>query len=50
MRQIITIIYVTYVQKNFYIRTLHKQLFTKYQILTKLPKFHIFTKIVIFKV
>ena len=27
-----------YVQKNFKIRTLIKQLFTKYQILTRLPR------------
>ena len=33
----------TYVRKNFQIQTLIKQLFTKYQILTK---FHMFTKIV----
>ena len=38
------VVSVTYVQKNFRIRTLIKQLFTKYQILTKLPQishFHI---------
>ena len=29
---------VTYVQKDFYIRTLIKQLLTKYQIFTKLPQ------------
>ena len=38
MRQIITIICVTHVQKNFKIRTLIKQLFTKYQFLTKLSQ------------
>ena len=38
VRQIITIICVTYVQKNFKIRTLIKQLLTKYQFLTKLPQ------------
>ena len=37
-RQIITIICVTYVQKNFEIWTLIKHLFTKYQFLTKLPQ------------
>ena len=31
-------IYVTYVQNNFKIRTLTKQLFAKYQILMKLPQ------------
>ena len=38
VRQIITIICVTYVQKNFKIRTLIKQLSTKYQFLMKLPQ------------
>ena len=40
VRQIITIIHVcvTHVQKNFQIQILIKQLFTKYQILTKLPQ------------
>ena len=37
MRQIITIC-VTFAQKNFYIQTLIKQLFTKYQIFKKLPQ------------
>ena len=36
--QIITIICVTHVQKNFEIRTSNKQLLTKYQIFTKLPQ------------
>ena len=36
--QIITMICVTHVQKNFQIRTLIKQLFRKYQILKKLPQ------------
>ena len=38
MQQIITIICVKYVQKNFYIPTLIKQLFTKYQLFTKWPQ------------
>ena len=38
MLQIITIICVTYVQKNFSIRALIKQLLTKYQNFTKLPQ------------
>ena len=38
VRQIITIICVTYVQKNFKIRTLIRKLFTKYHFLTKLPQ------------
>ena len=38
VRQIITILCVTYVQKNFQIQTLMKQLFTKYQFLQKLPQ------------
>ena len=38
VRQIITIISVTYVQKNFLIRTLIKWLLPKYQFLTKLPQ------------
>ena len=38
MLQIITIICVTYVQKNFQIQTLIEQLLTKYQIFTKLPQ------------
>ena len=40
MRQVITIICVTYVyvQKNFKIRTLIKQLFTQYEFLPKLTK------------
>ena len=38
VRQILTIICVTYVQKNFKIRTLIKQLLTKYEFLTKLPQ------------
>ena len=36
--QIITIICVTHVQKNFQIRASIKQLLTKYQIFTKLPQ------------
>ena len=42
----ITIICVTYVQKNFKIRTWIKQLFTnlKYQFLTKLPQISHFHK------
>ena len=38
MLQIITIICVTHVQKNFQIRASIKQLLTKYQIFTKLPQ------------
>ena len=38
MRQIITVTFVAYVQKDFQIRILIKQLFTKYQIFTKLPQ------------
>ena len=36
-------------QKNFQIQTLIKQLFTKYQFLTKLPKISYIHKIIIFK-
>ena len=49
--QIITIICVTYVQKDFQIQTSVKQLLTKYQIFKKLPqiehihKNHIFLSI-----
>ena len=42
--QIITIIYVTHVQKNFEIRASIKQLFTKYQIFTILPQISHFHK------
>ena len=42
--QMITIICVTYGQNDFQIRTLIKQLLTKYQIFTNCPKFNIFTK------
>ena len=45
--QLKTIICVTYVQNNFYIRTLIKQLFTFDEILMKLPQ--IFAKVIIFK-
>ena len=38
MRWLITIICVTHVQKDFKIRTLIKQILTKYQISTKLPQ------------
>ena len=38
MRKIITVICVTYVQKDFWIRTLIKQFWTKYQFFTKLPQ------------
>ena len=37
VRKIITVIYVTYVQKDFQIRTSIKQLLTKYKFFTKLP-------------
>ena len=43
-----SVICVTYVQKEFRIRTLIKQFLTKYQTFTKLPQ--ISTKMVIFKV
>ena len=49
MRQIFTIIWVTYAQKNFKIQTLIKQLLTKYQIFTKLPKISYIHKNHIFK-
>ena len=48
--KMIAVICVTYVQKDFLIRTWIKQLLTKYQSFKKLPKFHVFTKVVIFKV
>ena len=48
--KIITLICVTYVQKDFWIGTLIKQLLTKYQFFMKLPKFHKFIKIIIFQV
>ena len=38
VRKIITAIWVTYVQKDFEIRTLIKQLLTKYHFFTKLPQ------------
>ena len=38
VRQIITITRVTHVQRDFWIRSLMKQLLTKYQIFTKLPE------------
>ena len=38
VRQKIIIKCITYVQKDFYIRTLIKQLLTKYQSFMKLPK------------
>ena len=38
VRQIITIICVTYVHKDFKIQTFMKQLSTEYQIFTKLPQ------------
>ena len=38
VRQIITMIRVTHVQKDFKIQTLIKQLLTKYQIFMKLPQ------------
>ena len=38
LRKVITVICVTYVQKDFYIRTLIKQLLTKYRFFTKLPQ------------
>ena len=41
--------YMSHVQKNFKIQTLIKYLLTKNQILAKLPKFHMFKKIVILK-
>ena len=44
VRQIITIICVTYVQKDYQIRALIKQLLTKYQICTKLPQISHFHK------
>ena len=44
----ITIICVTYVQKDFKILTLIKQLLTKYQIFTKLPQISHSHKIVSF--
>ena len=48
--QIITIICVIPVQKNFKIRASITQLLKKYQIFPKLPQIHIFTKIIIFQV
>ena len=41
---IISLICVTYVQKDFYIRTLIKQFLTKYQIFFKLPHISHFHK------
>ena len=38
VRQKIALIHVTHVQNDFKIRTLTKQLLTKYQIFTKLPQ------------
>ena len=38
LRKTITIICVKYVQKDFYIQTLIKELLTKYRIFTKLPQ------------
>ena len=49
VRQIIIIACVTYVQENFQIRTLIKQLFTKYQFLKKLPQISHIHKNGIFK-
>ena len=53
MRQIITIICITYVQKNFQMQTLFNQLLTKYLFffffLRNGPKFHL-QKLLIFKV
>ena len=42
VQQIITIICVTYVPKDFKIQTVIKQLLTTYQIFTKLPQIYFF--------
>ena len=44
--QIITILCVTYVQKDFKIWTLIKQLLANINFSRNFPKFHIFTKII----
>ena len=51
MNNIYTYIYIyIYKQKNFHIRILIKQLWTKYRFLKKSPQFSLFTKIVFLKV
>ena len=50
VRKIITVVFVTYVQKDLWIRTLIQQLLTKYQFFTKLPKIsHIHKNRIFFK-